>query len=111
MTFLQNWLAYLNGYLVLNLNGERCEDFINLALEQEISLWDMKRLGKDGMQLKLPLAEFRALPSLARKSRCRVRIVDKRGWPFFYRRLQGRQMLLLGGLFFLVVIYLLSSFI
>jgi similar to stage IV sporulation protein len=63
------------------------------------------------MRLNMPLANYRALRHLARKSRCRVRIVDKRGWPFLCRRLRGRQMLLLGGLFFLLVIYLLSGFI
>ncbi|CEP68229.1 Putative stage IV sporulation YqfD [Moorella glycerini] len=107
----RNWLAYLEGYLILTISGDDPEGFLNLALAQGISLWDITRHRNGSIQAKMPAGEYRALRSLARQSRCRVRIVDKRGWPFFSRRLRGRQVLLLGSLFFLLAIYLLSTFI
>lgn len=111
MAFFRNWLAYMNGYIVLNISGDRCEEFLNLALKRGISFWDINRHGNDSIRVRMPVKEYRVLRSLARESQCRVRIVDKCGWPFFSRRLRGRQMLLLGGLFFLLAIYILSTFI
>ncbi|MDN5345493.1 MAG: hypothetical protein PWQ18_1607, partial [Clostridia bacterium] len=107
----RDWLAYLEGYLVLTINGDDPEGFLNLALARGISLEDITRNEDGSIQARMPVREYRALPSLARQSRCRIRIADKRGWPFFSRRLRGRQLLLLGGLFFFLVIYFLAGFI
>lgn len=107
----RSWLTYVEGYLVLTISGDDPEGFLNLALARNISFWDITINRNGSIQAKMKAGEYRALRSLARQSRCRVRIVDKRGWPFFSRRLRGRQVLLLGSLFFLLAIYLLSTFI
>jgi len=108
---IHNWQAYLAGYLVLTISGDDPEAFLNLALARGLRLWDIARTGKDQIRAKMPVGEYRVLRPLARASHCRVRIVDKRGLPFFSRRLQGRQLLLAGFFFFLLAIYILSAFI
>ncbi|GEA16478.1 sporulation protein YqfD [Moorella sp. E308F] len=107
----RSWLTYVEGYLVLTISGDDPEGFLNLALARNISFWDITINRNGSIQAKMKAGEYRALRSLARQSHCRVRIVDKRGWPFFSRRLRGRQVLLLGSIFFLLAIYLLSTFI
>jgi len=111
VAFLSDWLTYINGYIVLQINGENCETFLNLAIARGVGFWDINRTGSNSKRVKMQLREYRALRSLARESRCRIRIVDKRGLPFLKRRLRGRQMLLIGGLFFLLALYLLSMFV
>jgi similar to stage IV sporulation protein len=54
---------------------------------------------------------YRHLRPIARSSWCRVRILQKRGMPFYWRRLRGRQVLALGALLFLISLYILGSFI
>ncbi|AKX93346.1 putative stage IV sporulation protein YqfD [Moorella thermoacetica] len=106
---VHNWQAYLTGYLVLTISGDDPEAFLNLALARGLTLLDVTRTGKGQILVKMPVSEYRLLRPLARESHCRVRIVDKRGLPFFSRRLRGRQLLLAGVLFFLVAIYILSA--
>ncbi|OIQ12037.1 sporulation protein YqfD [Neomoorella thermoacetica] len=106
---VHNWQAYLTGYLVLTISGDDPEAFLNLALARGLTLLDVTRTGKGQILVKMPVSEYRLLRPLARESHCRVRIVDKRGLPFFSRRLRGRQLLLVGVLFFLVAIYILSA--
>nr|WP_277998954.1 sporulation protein YqfD [Moorella sulfitireducens] len=101
----------MEGYLVITIEGDDPEAFLNLALARSIILWDITINNNGSIQAKMKAGEYRALRSLARQSRCRVRIVDKRGLPFFSRRLRGRQVLVLGSFFFLLAIYFLSTFI
>lgn len=108
---IHNWQVYLAGYLVLTISGDDPEEFLNLALARGLRLWDITRTGKGQIQAKMPVGEYRVLRPLARASHCRVRIVDKRGLPFFSRRLHGRQILLAGVFFFLLAIYILSAFV
>lgn len=111
MALMHHWLTYMNGFIILSIKGDRCEEFINLAMTKGIRLWDIKRISDRELRVRMAVGEYRNLPSLARQSRCRVRIVDKRGWPFLNRRLQNRRMLMFGGIFFLLVVYILSTFI
>ncbi|MBC7325644.1 MAG: sporulation protein YqfD, partial [Moorella sp. (in: Bacteria)] len=107
----RNWLAYLEGYIVLDIAGADPEKFLNLALARGIGFWDIIRREGGSVEAKMAAGDFYILRSLARESGCRVRIVDKRGWPFFLRRLRRRHILVAGGFFFLLALYFLSSFI
>lgn len=106
---VHDWQAYLTGYLVLSISGDDPEAFLNLALARGLTLLDVSRAGRGQIRVKMPVGAFRVLRTLARDSHCRVRIVDKRGLPFFSRRLRGRQLLIAGVLFFLVALYILSA--
>lgn len=103
-------LFYLLGYLEVRLEGAHLERFVNLAVANGIYVWDVRR-EEGALWLKVGLRAFRRLRPVARRARCRLRIVGKRGWPFLLRRAVRRRVLLVGGLVSLLVLYLLSSFV
>ncbi|MBE3572928.1 MAG: sporulation protein YqfD [Moorella humiferrea] len=108
------WRSIMNnleGYLLLEVRGGDPEKFLNEALAANITLWDIAFNKDGGIQAKMRVDEIHALRSLAHRSGCRVRIVDKRGWPFYGRRLRRRQVLVAGSLFFLLAVYFLSTFV
>ena len=103
--------AYIFGYLSLVVKGPHPERFINLAFTRGVYLWDLNWTSPDTLNVKVYAHSFRALRHLARQSRCRVRIRKKRGLPFLLNRFRRRRMLLFGGFVFVLLLYLLSSFI
>ncbi|NPV29221.1 MAG: sporulation protein YqfD [Firmicutes bacterium] len=103
--------AYLLGYLVLTVQGEHPERFINLALTRGVFLWDIAWIDGQLLLVRVYAASFRGLRHIARRARCRVRIRAKRGLPFLIHRLRRRKMLAGGALVFCLLLYLFSSFI
>lgn len=110
MLILRLW-NYIVGYLVIRVDGLSLEKFINLTISNGIFLWGIKRSGYTTMAACISISGFKKLKGIARKVRCRVRIVDKRGLPFLLVRLRHRKMLLMGLTAFLIILYGLSSFI
>jgi similar to stage IV sporulation protein len=108
---LRKLIAFLKGYLLLTVEGTSPEKFINMAVSRGIYLWDLSWLNNDILLIKVEVAAFRALRHIARATRCRVRIRDKRGYPFFVSRFHKRKMLLWGCLIFCLLLHLMSSFI
>ncbi len=108
---VQRLAAFLKGYLVFQVEGAHPERFLNLALTRGFLLWDTSRAGERALRAKAPASSFKAFRRLARQSGCRLKILKKRGLPFFLRRFRRRRMLLGGSLFFLLVVWLLSCFV
>ncbi|MBE3580138.1 MAG: sporulation protein YqfD [Thermoanaerobacteraceae bacterium] len=108
---LRDWLAFLEGYLIIRVEGKGAESFLNLALERGMAFGDLNRDEEGNVVAKIPLRYFRSLRLVARETGCPLHILDKRGLYFWWRRLRRRPALLLGTLVFVVGLYLLSAFI
>ncbi|MDN5347494.1 MAG: hypothetical protein PWP65_1058 [Clostridia bacterium] len=106
-----NWLSYLPGYLLLEIGPRNGERFLNLALARGVALWDIHRRPDGNIEAKMRLSDYKVLRELARQGRCRIRIKDKQGLAFWWRSVRRRQLLLLGGVFFCLALWLLSNFI
>ncbi|WP_058486948.1 sporulation protein YqfD [Defluviitalea phaphyphila] len=107
--FLSIW-NYLRGYVTIEVYGFSVERFMNLASYKGIYLWDIKR-NNSKVQMKVSIKGFRMLKTCAKKTKCKIKIIQKKGWPFVAHRYRKRKMMALGGLIFLGILYLLSSFI
>lgn len=94
---LRRLIAFLLGHLYIEVTGGRIERFLNLALEEGIYLWNIRRF-PDKMQASMTIRDFFQLRGVARGSRCRVRILRRYGFPFKAARLRRRPVLLAGAL-------------
>lgn len=110
MLLLRLWY-YFQGYVIINVNGYFIEKFINLCANKGIYLWDIKRNKHNNMTLRVSINGFKMLKGIAHKTRCNVTIVKKVGAPFIKHRYRKRKSFLIGFIFFLIIIYILSSFI
>ncbi len=107
MFLIRGW-RFFRGYLVVIIFGQGVERFLNLALTRGIGFWDLQKKSK-GAQLSIELSSFRRIRPLVKKSRCRLHIVRKAGLPFLKARLRRRRGLVLGALFFWLLICILTS--
>ena len=110
MIFLRIWNYFL-GYLVIRVDGLSLEKFINLCVSRGVKLWGIKRISYTSLTAKIGIKDFRALPPIVRIVRCKVKITEKRGFPFLAYRFRHRKMLIVGMAIFLVALYGLSSFV
>lgn len=101
---------YLRGYVIIKLEGSNLEKLINLAIIQKVDLWDIKRAG-NLIIAKTQVNSLAKLKPLVRKTRCSVKVLRKVGLPFICFRLGRRKGLVTAGVFFLAILYFLTSFV
>ncbi|MGI6576110.1 MAG: sporulation protein YqfD [bacterium] len=109
MLVLHIWY-YVSGYICIQVTGINLEKFINLCVSRGIYLWNLKRKGKN-ITVCMGAGNFYFLRPIVRSTGCQVKILKKRGLPFYRRRLRGRWILIAGAILFCLALYVLSSFI
>lgn len=96
-----DWLA---GYVVIKIEGEHPERFLNLALQNEIEVWDTKWQvndhGEDVLAIKAARRDLRELKKTAKICGCRLQLGRGLGLPFVWGSLLGRKGFLAGLLLF-----------
>lgn len=110
MLLLSLW-NYIRGYVIIIVEGYYLEKFLNICIHRQIFLWDIKKLKNCKMVLKISINGFKAIRPVAKKTKCRVRILRKKGVPFIVNRYKGRKAFVLGAVVFVTAFYLLISFI
>lgn len=108
MLLIKLWNC-LRGYVIIKIVGLYTERLINQAAFQGLYLWDVRRIEENALLAKVSVKGFLKLRPLARKTRCRIYILQKKGLYFALNRLKRRKVLLAGVVFFVAAVYLLSS--
>jgi similar to stage IV sporulation protein len=108
MGIIKIW-HYLNGYVIIKIEGLTLERFLNLAATKDIYLWDIKRIGYTVLEIKTSIEGFREIKEIVKKLGHQVEIVDKIGLPFAFHKFKNRKMLGIGILAFVILITFLLS--
>lgn len=103
--FIKILFNYLIGYLRICVEGYYIERFINICANNEILIWNLKREKNVRLYLNIGIKDFKNISSIARKTKCRVKIKRKRGIPFILNRYRKRKIFVI----FLVIITLLIA--
>ncbi len=109
--FILRLINFLTGYVTLLVQSDAPEKLINLAAGRGILLWDVQMPAEGRVFLKIRLSAVKPFKHIARKTGSRFEIYERRGLPFLLARLKRRKALVAGGVFFLLAIYFLSSFV
>ena len=107
---LEFFWNYFKGYVIIEVKGKTLERFLNMAAYKEIKLWDIKESGASTI-VTVSIKDFKKLKYISRKTNCKYRIIKKYGAPFFLHRYRKRKVLMFGIPFFLLFLYVLTSFI
>lgn len=101
---------YLRGYVIIQVEGDNLEKLLNLTTGADLVLWDIRRQN-DWLRAKITTESLKKLRPLVKKTNCTVKILKKSGFPFIIYRISRRQGLVAAVIFFLGLLYLLSSFV
>ena len=108
--FLIKLLRNVLGYVTISIKGEFPEKLLNIFLLKKVTVWDIKK-SKNCIELKISIRNFKRMRELRGKTQLRVKILQKHGIMFIFKRYVKRIGIPVGISVFLLTIYILSLFI
>ncbi len=104
-------LVWFRGYVCLKISGLQVERVLNRLTSQGVLLWKVVKC--EGYFIAcLSVEHFKDMRKILKgRSRCRVRVLQKIGLPFFVAGMGKRVGVLLGFIIFFSLLYTGSSFI
>jgi len=104
-------MAYILGYVTIEIEGYYIERFMNICNNQKIFLWNTKRPKTAIMKVNISIQDFKKIKPIAKKTKCKIKIEGKKGIPFFFHRYQKRKIFLLFFILVIIGTFILSNFI
>ncbi len=102
---------FLKGTVEIKATGDFLERFLNVCMRRGIFLTSIKRIGKREITARIGIKGFKAIRPVAKKTRTRVRVVNREGMPFILHRYKNRRLALVGVAVFVVLMWYFSSHI
>lgn len=88
-------LKYVKGYVNIFVEGMFLERFINICRSKNIILWNIERKRSTIMYANISIEDFKKIKRIASKTKCKVKIVSKKGLPFIFYRYKKRKIFVL----------------
>lgn len=108
---MRHWIGQAGGYLKAEITGETPEKFLSLCTGAGVRFWHVKRKNRSTIVCFLTLVEPELLRPLLRESGCSVRILEKKGIPFYVRKMKTRLGIAAGLILFIAVLLILSNMV
>ena len=89
--FIKILINYLIGYINVSIEGYYIERFINICISKKILLWNLKRKKSSFLYANISLREFKKIKQIAKTTKCRIKIEEKKGMPFLLNRYKKRK--------------------
>ena len=106
--FIKILLRYILGYVRISVEGYYIERFINICTNNKIMIWNIKKDKNAKIYLNIGTNDFREIINIAKKVKCKVKIIKKKGLPFLLHRYKKRKIFL-GFLLIIVILIGISS--
>ena len=107
MLFLYRFFC---GILKVEFYGIYPEKVLNLCANNKISIWSARFVNQK-ICCKITVKDFLKLPVILRKSGIRVHILEKSGFPFFFKKYNRRFGVFTGLVVFFAFLYIMSGYI
>ncbi|MDF2674819.1 MAG: yqfD [Clostridiales bacterium] len=102
---------FMNGFIVVNVEGLNPEKFINLCSRNGINLWDINKLSYTVIEFKMKHKEYKYLKEVIKKTSSRTKIIKKKGFHFLYGKIRRRKFFIVGIAIFLTILLYLSNIV
>lgn len=103
-------VKFFRGFLLVRLSGYSPERFLNLCSNHNILIWDLTNKGAC-YEFHISIAGYRKLKPLLKKTRTKVIILKRIGFPFFLFRYRKRKVFFAGIAFCMGLLFYLTTFI
>ena len=101
----------MSGYVNIIVEGYYIERFINICNNRKILLWNLKRENSITLYASIEVKHFKELKEICKKTKCKVKIESKKGFPFLIKKYKKRKVFLILLLLIIMAIVALSNFI
>ena len=104
-------LSYILGYLKVSVEGYYIERLINICRNQKITIWNIKKKEDIKIYFNIGINDFKKVAKIAKKTQSKIKIEQKRGFPFILHRYKKRKIFLVFLLILIILITLSSNFV
>ena len=85
-------LKNLIGYVNIKIEGYFVEKFINKCINNKIFFWNIKREKSTIIYTNVGINEFKKIRKIAKETKCKIEILNKKGLPFILHRYKKRKV-------------------
>ena len=71
-------LGYILGYVKISIEGYFVERFINICVNQNILLWNIKRKNKAILIANISIIDFKKVRKINKKTKCKINILERK---------------------------------
>lgn len=104
-------LSYIAGFMRINVEGYFSSRFINICTQSNILLWNTKTYNSCLFSANISIRDFRKIRKIARNTKCKVTIKNKRGIPFLFERYKKRKILIILITLMIIAMIIISNFV
>ena len=90
--YIKLLLRLIFGYVRIEVEGYWVERFINICINNNLVIWNLKMEKGTKLYLNIGIQDFKYISKIAKKTRCKVRILKKRGIPFLLDKYKKRKI-------------------
>lgn len=109
--YIKIFLNYLLGYINITIEGFFIERFINTCTSKKIFLWNIKREKSSVLNANISINDFRKIKQIIKRTKCRIKINNKKGLPFIFYRYKKRKMFIILLIPIILAIYISSMYV
>ena len=108
---LYDGINSIYGVVQVEVQGFFVERFINLCKINNINVWDIINVTSGIIRFKINIKEFKKLKSISKKTKCKVKIINKSGLYFNAFKYRKRKLIIAFVLLFLFASIFSTTFI
>lgn len=109
--FFKILFYYILGYVNISVEGYFIERFINICISKNVLLWNLKRKKSSFLYASIGMRDFKKIKQIAKITKCRVKIEQKKGLPFLLHKYKKRKIFFAFLLIIVLFIFVISNFI
>ena len=109
--YMKILLNYFIGYVKISVEGYFVERFINLCISHHILLWNSKRKKDTLLHTCMSINDFKKLSKIAKQTKCKIKIEEKKGLPFLFHKYKRRKIFFLFLMLMVIGMMVLSNFV
>ena len=103
---MRHFWQWFCGYVCILLSGRQINRFLNLCSKNHIRLWKISRDMEHSMRMYIGLKDFYYLKPYLRKTKTKMKILSKKGFPFWcYRHPKLKWLFVFFAIGIVVAIY------
>lgn len=102
---------YIIGYIRISIEGYYIERFINICRNNKITIWNLKRDKNVRLELNIGIKDLKKIAKIAKKTKCKMKILKKKGLPFFLNKYKKRKIFFIFLVLIIILLAISSNFV
>ena len=108
---LEEGIKRIKGTVEVEIQGFFTERFINLCKINNIKIWNVKNIVNGIVRFSITLKDFKKLKPISKKTKCKIKVISKKGLYFKFFKYRKRRLAFLLVLIFILISIISTTFV